>query len=144
MAFLLSRSEQKTFNPPKPFFRLPLELRDTIYDMLLPYSTVDQHQWLQWHQGETAILYVCRKINREASRRLYRCLDMFYFADDDWDEGMDVVPDLCGGRDLQSGFTEHTSSMDGFADSDISELGDYEFEDYVVVSKEFCYASKGS
>ncbi len=67
---------------------------------------------------------------------------MFYFADDDWDECMDVVPDLCG-QDLESDFSEHGSSMENFADGEDCELGDCEVEDYVVVSGGLCYASKG-
>ena len=85
--------------PQIPFFSLPLELRDVIYDMLLPYATLDKYERLQWHHGETAVLYVCRKINGEASRRLYRCLDVFYFVDEDLDGCLNVVPELCTGRD---------------------------------------------
>ncbi len=87
-----------------PFFSLPIGLREAIYDMLLPHATLDQYQRLQWHQGETAMLYVSRRINEEASRRLYRCLDVFYFTDDDCDACLNVVPDLC--REVYSDFSE--------------------------------------
>lgn len=110
-----------------PFFRLPIWLRDTIYDMLLPHTTLDQYQRLQWHQGETAMLYVSRKINGEASRRLYRCLDVFYFTDEDCDACLNVVPDLQ--RGLSSDFSERSPGVE-----DSTEFDDVELEDYVMVA----------
>ncbi len=109
------------------FFRLPIELREAIYYMLLPYATLDQYQRLQWHQGETAMLYISRKINEEASRRLYRCLDVFYFTDEDCDACLNVVPDLC--REVYSDFSELGP---GVEDSTVFE--DIELEDYVMVA----------
>lgn len=95
-----------------PFFRLPIELREAIYDMILPHATLDQYRRLQWHQGETAMLYVGRTINEEAGRQLYRCLDGFYFTYEDCDACLNVVP--------------------GVEDSTVFE--DIELEDYVMVA----------
>ena len=139
MAFLLSQSERKTAKPQSPIFLLPIELRDAIYDMLLPFSTLDQHQRLQWHQGETAIMYVCRKINREASRRLYKCLDVFYFADEECDDCLNVVPDLSHGRD--SDISELDSSVESFPAFESVEIGDYDAEGYVMVTRISSYGS---
>lgn len=75
-----------------------------------------------------AMLYVSRKLNQEASRRLYRCLDGFYFTDDDCDACLNVVPDLAHG--LCSGFSELSSSVEYS-----KECEDGEFDDYVMVAR---------
>ena len=136
MAFLLSQSQRKRLEPQSPLFRLPKELRDTIYDMLLPYATLDQYYRLEWHQGETAIMYVCRKVHGEASGRLYRCFDIFYFGEDDCEDCLNVVPDSSNIPELEEDFSTLSSSLESF-----SILEEVEVEDYVMVDRRSCLCS---
>ena len=59
-------------------FRLPVEVRDIIYDLVLPYTETfienhpTQHKYVRWRKGHTDILETCRKIHDEAWSLLYR------------------------------------------------------------------------
>lgn len=59
-------------------FRLPPEVRDLIYDLLLPCTEIivnthpTQHKYVRWRKGHTEILYTCSTIHREVSSLLYR------------------------------------------------------------------------
>ena len=58
-------------------FRLPLEVRDLIYDLVLPRTEIivnthpTQHKYVRWRKGYTDILVTCTTIYKEASGVLY-------------------------------------------------------------------------
>lgn len=60
------------------FFRLPIELRERVYDIILPYtqklisSHPTQHPYQRWRHGEVAIMYTCSQLGAEVSSFLYR------------------------------------------------------------------------
>jgi len=71
------------------FFRLPLELRERVYDLLLPYTEIminthpTQHKYVRWRYGHTAIMYTCSAIYRESSSLLYRTRNFQLTCGDD-------------------------------------------------------------
>lgn len=71
------------------FFRLPLELRERVYDLLLPYTEIminthpTQHKYVRWRYGHTAIMYTCSAVYRESSSLLYRTRNFQLTCGDD-------------------------------------------------------------
>jgi hypothetical protein len=71
------------------FLRLPLELRERVYDLLLPYTEIminthpTQHKYVRWRYGHTAIMYTCSAIHRESSSLLYRTRNFQLTCGDD-------------------------------------------------------------
>lgn len=71
------------------FFRLPLELRERVYDLLLPHTEIminthpTQHKYVRWRYGHTAIIYTCTAIHRESSSLLYRTRNFQLTCGDD-------------------------------------------------------------
>ena len=59
------------------FLRLPLELRERIYDLLLPYTETmvnthpTQHKYIRWRHGHLAIMRTSSAVYAEASRLWY-------------------------------------------------------------------------
>ncbi len=71
------------------FFRLPLELRERVHDLLLPYTETminthpTQHKYVRWRYGHTAIMYTCSAVYRESSSLLYRTRNFQLTCGDD-------------------------------------------------------------
>lgn len=71
------------------FFRLPLELRERVYDLVLPYTETmfntspTQHKYIRWRYGHLGILRTCTTIHREASSLLYRTRNFQLTCGDD-------------------------------------------------------------
>lgn len=71
------------------FFRLPAELRERVYDLLLPYTEImvnthpTQHKYVRWRYGHTAIMYTCSEIYTESSNLLYRTRNFQLTCGDD-------------------------------------------------------------
>ena len=71
------------------FFRLPIELRERVYDLLLPYTEnmvnthPTQHKYVRWRYGDLSILRTCSTVYREASSLLYRTRNFQLTCGDD-------------------------------------------------------------
>ena len=71
------------------FLRLPTELRERVYDLILPYTeimvntTPTQHKYVRWRYGHMAILRTCSTVHREASGVLYRTRNFQLTCGDD-------------------------------------------------------------
>ena len=86
-------------------------------------------------------MYVCRKVHGEASRRLYKCLDVFYFGEDDCGDCLNVVPDLCDERESDPDFSQLSSSVESITVFEDVQVEEYEAEDYVMVDRRSCLCS---
>ena len=71
------------------FFRLPLELRDRVYDLVLPHTETmfnthpTQHKYVRWRYGHMTIMRTCSTIYEESSSLLYRTRNFQLTCGDD-------------------------------------------------------------
>ena len=63
--------DYEALNADTPLLKLPLETRQEILKLLLPYTSLDDRYGPVWHHGSTSLLHTCRQLRKESVAILY-------------------------------------------------------------------------